>query len=141
LGDADKEDDIDFFIITKKDTLFKTRLLVLLALQLLGLRRKRLEKNPADKICVNFLIDETKLSFSKDKRDIYTAHEILQIKPLFFRDNIYSRFLKANTWVYNFLPNAISSIRHSKPFDFAQGGRVQYDMIRLIFLLINFFTQ
>lgn len=106
IGDAEATDDIDFFIITKKGTLFKTRLLVLIILQILGLRRKRLEKNPANKICVNFLIDETKLSFPEERRDIYTAHEILQIKPLLVRENIYERFLKANSWIHNFLSNS-----------------------------------
>lgn len=106
MGDVNKSDDIDFFIITKKDALFKTRLLVLFVLQKMGFRRKRIDKNPKDKICVNFLIDEKKLFLPLDRHDIYTAHEILQIKPLFERDRIYERFLKANQWIYNFLPNA-----------------------------------
>lgn len=105
MGDADQDDDIDFFIITKKDTIFKTRLVILLILNLLGLRRKRDEKNPADKICVNFFIDETKLAFTSGMRDLYVAHEIAQLKPLFERNATYSKFLSINMWVSDFLPN------------------------------------
>lgn len=107
MGDANKGDDIDFFVITKKNTIFKTRLFILCMLQLLGFRRKRLEKNPTNKICVNFLIDEKKLYFPPDKHDVYIAHEIVQIKPLFERDNTFSKFLKVNEWIRNFLPNSI----------------------------------
>jgi hypothetical protein len=106
IGDAEKRDDIDFFIITKKNTIFKTRLFILILLQAMGLRRKRLDKKPEDKVCVNFLIDETKLSFPSERKDIYTAREILQIKPLFDRENTYLKFLMMNKWIKNFLPNA-----------------------------------
>ena len=106
MHDAEKQDDIDFFIITKTKTLFITRVWILGILQILKLRRTRLTKNPADKICVNFMLDEKKLRFPKSKRDIYIAHEIVQIKPLFERQNTYKKFLRINGWVKKFFPNA-----------------------------------
>lgn len=121
-GDAGSGDDIDFFIITRKDALFKTRFWVLILLEMLGVRRKRLDKNPANKICVNFLIDERKIIFPPDRQDLYTAHEILQLNPLFVRDNIYGKFLESNEWIKKFLPNSefperksISDAKESKP--------------------------
>jgi len=98
VGNVTDKDDIDFFIITKKNTLFSTRLWILLLLEWLGLRRKWNVSDAANKICVNLLIDETQLTWPRDKQDIYTAHEIVQLKPLFEREYMYQRFLKSNTW-------------------------------------------
>ncbi len=102
-GNAEKTDDIDFFIITKKNTLFMTRLWVLAVLELMNLRRTRTGKNASNKICVNLLIDETRLKFHK--HDLYTAREIVQVKPLFEREDTYNTFLNKNKWVSNFFPN------------------------------------
>lgn len=115
VGKATKHDDIDLFIITKKNTLFLTRLYVLFVLEVLGLRRRRVEPNPADKICPNFFLDETHLSWPKQSRDIYIAHEIAQLKPLFERNNTYKIFLQKNKWVQAFLPNTLQEIERATP--------------------------
>lgn len=107
LENAAKDDDIDFFIIVKKGTLFTTRLWILALLEWRGMRRKRGEKHPADKICVNLLLDETRLSWPLKRRDLYTAHEIAQIKPLFDRNNTYQKFMESNGWIKTFLPNCL----------------------------------
>ncbi|HVF69178.1 MAG TPA: hypothetical protein VNA13_01290 [Xanthomonadales bacterium] len=106
MGDVEPTDDIDIFVITKKNTIFKSRLLILFLLQLLNLRRRRNDANPTDKICVNYLIDEESLSFSKKKHDVYTAHEILQIKPLYDVKSTFGSFLESNKWINSFFPNA-----------------------------------
>ena len=38
-------------------------------------------------------------------QDFYLAHEVLQMKSIFVRDNSYQKFLLANSWVFKFLPN------------------------------------
>jgi predicted nucleotidyltransferase len=105
MGDVQKEDDIDLFIISKNNSIFKTRFLILIILEILGLRRTRSEKKARDKICVNYIIDETKISFSSDRHDLYTAHEIVQLKPLYERVDMYSKFIKANNWINKLIPN------------------------------------
>ncbi|HWY79633.1 MAG TPA: hypothetical protein VNW29_04715 [Candidatus Sulfotelmatobacter sp.] len=99
-------DDIDLVIITKKETLFMTRLLIIATLEKLGLRRFRNQKNTADTICTNLLFDETALSWFGKNQDIYTAREIAQIKPLFERKGVYQKFLTANIWIKRFVPNS-----------------------------------
>ena len=106
VGNVHEEDDIDFFIITKKNTLYMTRFFILIILEALGLRRKRNDSNPANKICANFLIDETALIWPIKSRDIYTAHEIVHVKPLFERNGMYRKFLSNNEWTKVFYPNA-----------------------------------
>ncbi|HSX09444.1 MAG TPA: hypothetical protein VLF93_04790 [Candidatus Saccharimonadales bacterium] len=109
VGDAREHDDIDFVVITKKNTLFTTRLLLLLLLQLLGVRRARTQKKAKDKICLNLLFDETSLSWFEIGHDSYLAREIAQILPLFEREDTYHKFLLANKWILKFLPNALQS--------------------------------
>ncbi|HSA83718.1 MAG TPA: nucleotidyltransferase domain-containing protein [Patescibacteria group bacterium] len=106
MKNVTEDSDIDLFLIVKKDTLFMTRLWVLVVLEWLGLRRKRNDKKPANKICVNLFIDESRLSWPSGKRDVYTAHEIAQIVPLFQRDQCYERFLASNSWITTFRPNS-----------------------------------
>lgn len=105
-----QNDDIDLFIITKRNTMYTTRFLVLLLLQLHGLRRSRNQSQAANKICTNLFIDETELPWDFSKRDVYIAREIAQIEPLFERENMYKKFLDSNFWITAWLPNAFSEI-------------------------------
>lgn len=109
-GSARKDDDIDLFIVTRKNTLFITRLVVMVFLTLKGLRRRRNEKNPSNKICLNLWMDTQGLSFFQDNDDIYTAREIAQAKPLFDRKSTYNRFIESNKWVQKILPHAFLSL-------------------------------
>lgn len=104
MNNTDADDDIDFFIITKKDTIWITRLLFLVFLIFMGKWRKRTDTDAKDKICINMLLDESHISLSAQK-DIYLAHEVVQVIPLIQRRNIYSKFIETNIWVRNFLPN------------------------------------
>lgn len=114
LKNADKNADIDLFVITKQKKLWITRLFLLGLLQLLGVRRKKHEKSSRDMICLNMLLDESKLALSADRRTVYTAHEIAQIMPLFERNGTYKKFLRSNRWVSGFMPNALQT--RAKPF-------------------------
>lgn len=106
MENVTKEDDIDLFLIVKKGTLFMTRFWVICMLEWLGMRRKRNEQFPADKICVNLLLDENRLSWPKKSRDLYLAHEIAQVQPLFERHNMFQRFMDSNQWIRALLPNS-----------------------------------
>ena len=68
----------------------------------------------ADKLCFNLFLDENNLAFSKKRQDLYTAHEILQLKILFDRNGVYEKMLMQNDWLKNFLPVAFF-VRHSDP--------------------------
>lgn len=110
IGKAEQADDIDFFIITKKHTIFMTRMWIHAILEMLNLRRKRLDVEAQDKICVNLLIDERQLAWPEGLRDVYTAHEIVHMKPLFERSDTYQAFLNHNLWVREFMPNAFEKL-------------------------------
>lgn len=105
MNNAKEEDDIDLFLIVKRNTLWTTRLLALLILELFHIRRRKQTTRTQNTVCLNMIIDENALAFSKDKQDIYIAHEIAQLKPLFDRNNAYHRLLAENSWIKNFMPN------------------------------------
>ncbi len=107
MHNADKNDDIDFFIIARENTIWQTRFFSVLALTLLRRYRKRSLRIVADKICLNMLVDESGLTFPEDRQDLYTAHEIVQMKPIFNKHKVYEKFILANKWVDNFLPNSV----------------------------------
>lgn len=107
MHNAQQNDDIDLFIITKKNTLWLSRFCMVILLAYLGVRRKKNETQPKDKICINLYMDEEQLVFPKNKQNLYTAHEVVQIKPLFSKNNTYERFILENKWVEKFLPNSL----------------------------------
>lgn len=102
---ATARDDIDLFIITKPQTLWLTRLLLTLYLDALGLRRHPGERNVANKLCLNMIIDRQHLALPYEERDLFAAYEVAQMRPLFSRGNAYRQFLWENRWVREFLGN------------------------------------
>jgi len=102
-GNAEKDDDIDFFIISASGWLWTTRLLVTLFLDLTGKRRRPEDKEAKDKICLNLFIDEAKLDVFD--HNLFTAYELFQLKPLVDKENTYQNFLNANSWFKDYLPN------------------------------------
>lgn len=126
-----KNDDIDIFVITKTDTLWLTRFLIVLLLKILGVHRRRESKNVSDKICLNMLLEEHALS---QDHNLYTAHEIVQMMPIFERHNAYARFLAANQWVKNFMPNI--TIPQDLKSEFSQKNQTGY-----FIKLINLFAK
>ncbi len=109
MDNGKKEDDIDLFIITSSGLLWTTRLLVTLLVEMTGMRRHPQEKNVNNKICLNMFMDENNLEIPKKEQDLFSAHEVMQMKPLWDKDKTYQKFLYANKWVKKFLPNAVLS--------------------------------
>lgn len=109
MGNAAKVDDIDLFTITSKNRLWISRLLALGFLSIIGQRRKVYDtgRKLSGKLCLNILLEEDRLA--QYKGDIYLAHEVLQMKVLWQKDGIYSKYLSDNDWVFKFLPNWVGS--------------------------------
>ncbi len=106
VKNAKQNDDIDFIVIAENKTLFATRMICLLLLQLYGKRRKKDEENPKDKICLNLMMTKNGMGEFATRKNIYIAREIAQIEPLFNRENTYSELLKQNMWITTYMPNA-----------------------------------
>ncbi len=102
---AERDDDIDFFIIASKKTLWISRFLMLILLEFLGVRRKKNQHNESNTVCINMMIDENSCVFPKNRQDVYTAHELAQLYPLVDKKHIYRKLLQENAWIYAFMPN------------------------------------
>lgn len=113
MMNAGRDDDIDLFIITAKRRLWTGRALAIFLAELMGVRRrpqKTHRRSVRDKICLNLFFEASGLAVPPKKRSLYGAHEVLQMKPLRVKGDIYVRFLRANAWVYEVFPNAIHSM-------------------------------
>jgi len=107
VENADKNDDIDFLIVVSKKRLWLTRALAVFLMEFLGCRRRPKDSQVTDKICLNMFLDEDCLMVPKKEQDLFSAHEVIQLKPLWEKDNCYQKFLRANLWVKNYLANSL----------------------------------
>ena len=108
MGNSRKNDDIDLVIITAKNSLWTTRFLANLILfpfkrKLPQLPTTNYKLQTNNKACLNLFLDESDLKITP--QNLYTAHEICQMRPLLDRNKTYSRFIKSNSWVKKYLPN------------------------------------
>lgn len=110
MKNGDKSDDIDFLIICKSGWIWTTRCIVTLIFQILGVRRKPLDTHVANKICLNMYLDSKHLQIPKSSQDIFSAHELLQLKVLWARHDMYEKLILQNRWVEHFLPNKFNDI-------------------------------
>ena len=115
MENAKPEDDIDLFFVTSPNTIWISRLLITLITQLRGVRRLPNSHTVADSICLNMFMAESALTLASREQDLFAAHEVLQMVPLWQRGSVYRKFLFANRWVGTFLPTALADkLRTSK---------------------------
>ncbi|KPJ70358.1 hypothetical protein AMJ51_02135 [Microgenomates bacterium DG_75] len=105
MENSDKDDDIDLLIITAENRLWLTRLLTVLLIEMVAQRRRPGDKQVKDKICLNMFLDESHLRVPKKEQDLFAAHEVCQLKPIWERIGTYQKFIQKNQWVKQFLPN------------------------------------
>lgn len=96
MGAKDKNDDLDFFIITRQGRVWTAKLLLIAFKKVFLLDSEKY-------FCINLLMDESKLALKK--RTIYTATEAVSLVTL-TRDERRLAFLQENEWVREMLPNA-----------------------------------
>lgn len=106
VNNAQDNDDIDLLIITSSQRLWLSRLLLIGLTEILGVRRRPDQKQVADKICLNMFLTTKALKVPKEKQNLYTAYEVMQVKPVVNRQKTFENFLEVNgSWVKRFLPN------------------------------------
>lgn len=106
MDNAGEGDDIDFFCITAPRTLWISRLLATLCVTVLGRRRRPGDIKVRNKICLNMFMTSDALGVVPHERDLFSAHEVLQMRPVWQRGTVYGQFLQKNQWVKMYLPNA-----------------------------------
>ncbi len=100
VDNAKKEDDLDFMIICQKNTLWISRFILII---LTKLKDKRPSREKDNAWCLNLWLDEFDLTIDENRRSLYEAYEILQMKFIFDRDDCQKKFLNANDWLKKYL--------------------------------------
>ena len=109
---AQQNDDIDLFFITSPNTLWLVRPFVLFLISFFFRRRHPGESHSkaANAFCPNLWLDSLSVSIPRHKQNLYTAHEVLQVVPLFNKSGTYEDFLQQNRWTKKYLANAYSAL-------------------------------
>lgn len=108
MKNAREDSDIDLLLITSRDTLWITRPFVYLVLLVCGFElRKPKDKKEQDKLCLNMWFDESDLVWNKKERNLYTAHELAQIVPLYTKNDTYTKLIGENLWITDYWPNSL----------------------------------
>ena len=99
VNNADNKDDIDLVIVAKQNTLWMTRFLATMLIEVFSKRRHPGDIHVTNAICLNMFLVDDSLQIPKKEQGWYTAHEVLQMVPLWQRNHMYTRYLHANSWV------------------------------------------
>lgn len=106
MHNANFDSDIDLLIVTQKNMLWTTRLIILVLLLVLNIPIRRAgDKIQKNRFCLNMWLDESDLYWSE--QNAFTAHEIAQIIPLVNKDHAYEKFIYINKWVLKYWPRAV----------------------------------
>ncbi len=138
-GNSHPHDDIDLLFVTSPYCLWLVRPVVIILMSLFFRRRHPGEDHSTavDAFCPNLWLDSLSLSVPIDKRNLYTAHEVLQVVPLLDRGDTYRTFLYENRWTKKYLANAYTSLILQKgPRHFDRVKRVEKSHSMLIFYVL-----
>ena len=121
MNNCQEQDDIDLVIIASENRLWLTRFLTVLTTELLGVRRQPKSKIIANTVCLNLFLDKKNLTVPLEKRNLYSAHEVSQLKVLWQKGEVYLHFLQENRWIETYLPNVLKKGLSFQKF----GGRIE----------------
>ncbi len=100
--DSADDGDIDVFVVTEPQALWRTLLWATLVSKARGWRRL---------LCLNYLVDAT--AQAMPWRDFYGAFELITLKP-FKGEEAFDDLLRANPWIESLFPNFLPSRRHGQ---------------------------
>lgn len=106
FNNASPESDIDLLVITRRDRLWISRLIVTILAFFLGLKKRRFVKIDPGKFCLSFFITEDHLDLSQlsKKSDLFRAFWIVLLDPI-YNQGLFVKFLEANQWALKYFPN------------------------------------
>ncbi|OGG87663.1 hypothetical protein A3B87_02930 [Candidatus Kuenenbacteria bacterium RIFCSPHIGHO2_02_FULL_39_13] len=103
---ADKDADIDLFIVAKKGKIWAVRFWSVMLMKILGQRPSK--KVMKDKICLSYYVSEDNLNLEQTKvgePDAHLCYLAAQYLPIYSEDDMWQRFVEANKWLNKYLPN------------------------------------
>ncbi|MFA5750090.1 MAG: nucleotidyltransferase domain-containing protein [Candidatus Shapirobacteria bacterium] len=114
-GYPKKNDDIDILVVTKSNTLWKTRLVLRWWIYKNKIPHRSFgKKEKANQFCFNLWLDENSLKLPKDKQNLKNSIDLILLKPLINKQKTYEKFLIKNDWAKNYV--AMGYNKKIKPF-------------------------
>lgn len=105
MHNATSSDNIDLFIVTKRNSVLLTKLMVNILLLITGQKSLSKNKNIKDKVCASTFLSRGDLAMEQYGKNLYLAHELVQLKTLFDRGSIRAEMLNSNSWIKKYFPN------------------------------------
>ena len=106
-GYPKKNDDIDLMIITKKERLWLTRLMLRLLIKFKSIpHRKYGIEEKGDEFCFNLWMEEDLLTLPKERQNLKNAMDSILMIPVLNRNKTYEKFMKENDWIKKYLATA-----------------------------------
>jgi hypothetical protein len=105
-GCPKENEDIDLMIITKKDSLWVNRLgMKIWTWKNKIPRRKYGVEQKKDEFCFNLWLEEGSLRMPKNRQNLKNAMDLILMKPIINKNNIYEKFIGENTWAKKYVAN------------------------------------
>ena len=110
-GVFDKDDDVDFFIVTAENRLWIARTLLVLYKKIFLLNSKKY-------FCINYFVTQDNLHI--DEKNIFTAVELSTLIPIIGNINLDELF-RQNDWAFSYFPN----IKNDKTSDIIKPNSIK----------------
>lgn len=116
-GQPKEDDDIDLFLITKKNCLWINRLRLRLYIYKNRIPHRKFDKEQKpDQFCFNIWMDEQDLTISSQKQNLKNAMDLILLIPVLNKNYSYERLIKANDWAKKYVAMGyMRLLRHKVP--------------------------
>jgi len=98
-----KNDDIDFLIICKRNSLWICRIWATVLLKINGFKMRDSGVEISNSLCLNLWLDEGSLTIVKDRQSLLTGLDLVWLNLMLNRQNCWQRFLVANKWAEKYV--------------------------------------
>lgn len=106
-----ENDDIDLFLITKKNCLWINRLKLRFYIYKNKIpHRKRGQKENKNEFCFNLWLDEDNLLIPENRQNLKNAMDLILLKPILNKNFSYEKLIKINDWAKKYVATGYNII-------------------------------
>lgn len=140
-GGAKKDDDIDMLVICKKDSLWQTRWKLWKKLRKARvLLRRAGEKKVKDSFCFNMWLEEGSLRLPEEKQSLRSAVDLVLMKVVKEKNDIYKKFLEENDWAEKWVATAYFNLIDKKERN-KRKEKKEENLVKKLINIIYFWGQ